>query len=121
MKKFSESHEWVEVEGEVASVGISAYAVEQLGDITFMELPELGSEFSKADSVAFVESVKAASDIYTPLSGVITEVNETLIDTPEIMNEDAEGTFIFKLKMSDTSELDALMSQEQYDEYKETL
>ncbi|MDA7818429.1 glycine cleavage system protein GcvH [Sulfurimonas sp.] len=121
MKKYSESHEWVEVEGDIANVGISSYAVEQLGDITFMELPEVDSEFSKGDSVAFVESVKAASDIYTPISGSITEVNELLIDAPETMNEDAEGTFIFKLKVSDMGEIDALMSQEQYDEYKETL
>lgn len=121
MKKYSESHEWVEVEGDVASIGISSYAVEQLGDITFLELPEVDSEFSKADSVAFVESVKAASDIYTPVSGSITEVNELLLDAPETLNADAEGTFIFKLKLTDTAEVDALMSQEQYDEYKETL
>lgn len=121
MKKYSESHEWVELNGDTASVGISSYAVEQLGDITFMELPDVDAEFSKGDSAAFVESVKAASDIYTPISGTITEVNENLLDAPESMNEDAEGTFIFTLKLSDTSELDDLMSQEEYDKFKETL
>ena len=121
MKKYSESHEWVEVEGDVASVGISSYAVEQLGDITFMELPEVDAEISKGDSAAFVESVKAASDIYTPISGAVTEVNEDLLDAPESLNTDAEGIFIFKLKISDMAELDAMMSQEDYDKYKETL
>jgi len=121
MKKFSESHEWVEIEGDVASVGISAYAVEQLGDITFLELPEIDMEISKGDSAAFIESVKAASDIYTPISGSVIAVNEDLLDAPESLNSDAEGTFIFKLKVSDMSELDAMMSQEDYDKYKETL
>lgn len=121
MKKYSESHEWVEVEGDVASVGISSYAVEQLGDITFMELPDVDAEISKGDSAAFVESVKAASDIYTPVSGTVTEVNENLLDAPESLNEDAEGIFIFKLNLSDVAELDGLMSAEQYAEYKETL
>ncbi|MDQ7083453.1 MAG: glycine cleavage system protein GcvH [Sulfurovum sp.] len=121
MKKFSESHEWVEIEGEVASVGISSYAVEQLGDITFMELPDLDMELSKGESAAFVESVKAASDIYTPISGTVIGVNEDLLEAPEALNADAEGTFIFKLKVSDVSELDSMMSQEAYDTYKETL
>lgn len=121
MKKYSESHEWVEMQGDIASVGISSYAVEQLGDITFMELPEIDSEISKADSAAFVESVKAASDIYCPITGSVVEVNETLLDAPESLNDDAEGTFIFKLKISDISELDSLMSQDDYDQYKETL
>lgn len=121
MKKFSESHEWVEVEGNVASVGISSYAVEQLGDITFMELPDVDAEIAKGDSAAFVESVKAASDIYTPVSGTVAEVNEDLLDAPESLNADAEGIFIFKMNLSDIAELDALMSEEQYAEYKETL
>jgi len=121
MKKFSESHEWVEVEGDVASVGISSYAVEQLGDITFMELPDMDMEIAKGDSAAFVESVKAASDIYTPVSGSVVEANEDLLDAPESLNADAEGIFIFKLKLSDASELDGLMSQEEYDKFKETL
>ena len=121
MKKYSEEHEWVEMEGDIATIGISAYAVEQLGDITFIELPEVDGDVSKAESVAFVESVKAASDIYTPLSGTVTEVNEGLLDAPESLNDDAQGIFIYKLKVSDIAELDSLMTQEQYDEYKETL
>jgi glycine cleavage system H protein len=121
MKKYTESHEWVEVNGDTASVGISAYAVEQLGDITFMELPDVDAEVSAGDSAAFVESVKAASDIYTPISGTVVEVNETLLDAPETMNADAEGTFIFKLFVADAGELDGLMDQAAYDAYKETL
>lgn len=121
MKKYTESHEWVEIEGDIASVGISSYAVEQLGDITFMELPEADVELSKGESAAFVESVKAASDIYTPISGTVTEANETLIDAPDSLNSNAEGIFIFKLKVSDMSELDTLMSSEDYEKYKETL
>ena len=121
MKKYNESHEWVEVEGDVASIGISSYAVEQLGDITFMELPDIDSDIAKGDSAAFVESVKAASDIYSPVSGAVVAVNETLLDAPETLNDDAQGTFIFKLKLSDTAELDSLMSQDEYDQYKETL
>jgi len=121
MKKYNEEHEWVEVEGDIASVGISSYAVEQLGDITFLELPEVGSSFSTGDSAAFIESVKAASDIYAPITGEVTEVNEDLLDTPEILNENAEGTFIYKTKISDAGELDSLMSEEEYSAFKETL
>ena len=110
MKKYNEEHEWVEVEGDIATVGISSYAVEQLGDLTFFELPEMDAEVSMGDSVAFVESVKAASDIYTPISGEICEINETLLDEPEQVNQDAQGTFVFKLKMSNADELDSLMN-----------
>lgn len=121
MKKYNEEHEWVEIDGDIASIGISSYAVEQLGDITFIELPEVDSEVSMGDSVAFIESVKAASDVYTPISGTITEVNEGLLEEPESLNADAQGIFIFKLKVSDMAQFDSLMSQEQYDEFKETL
>lgn len=121
MKKYNEEHEWVEVESDVATVGVSTYAVDQLGDITFIELPEIDAEVSMGDSVAFVESVKAASDIYTPLSGEVFEVNEELLDTPEVLNEDAQGTFIFKLKVSDAAELDSLMSEDEYQKFIESL
>ena len=121
MKKYSEEHEWVTVEGEVGTVGISAYAIEQLGDITFLELPEIDAEISAEDSVAFIESVKAASDIYTPISGTITEVNEALLDTPEVLNGEAESTWIFKMTIGDASELDALMDSDAYNAYTETL
>ena len=83
MIKYSQEHEWVKMEDDEATIGVSAYAVEQLGDITFVELPEVDAEVSAEESVAFVESVKAASDIYTPLSGTVTAVNESLLDAPE--------------------------------------
>jgi len=121
MIKYNEEHEWLTVENGIASVGVSSYAVEQLGDITFIELPEIHSEVSIGDSVAFVESVKAASDIYTPVSGTIIEVNEELLDTPETLNSDAQTTIIFKIKLSDESELDSLMSDEDYQQYIQTL
>lgn len=121
MKKYNEEHEWVSVDGDIVTVGISTYAVEQLGDITFIELPEIDSEVSMGDSAAFVESVKAASDIYTPLSGEVCEVNETLLDTPELLNEDAMGTFIFKLKISNADELNSLMSEDEYKNFLNSL
>jgi len=121
MKKYNEEHEWVEVEGDIATVGISTYAVEQLGDITFIELPEMDSEVSMGDSAAFVESVKAASDIYTPISGEVCEVNESLLDTPEVLNEDAMGTFIFKLKITNADELDSLMNEDEYKNFVASL
>jgi glycine cleavage system H protein len=121
MKKYNEEHEWVELNGDVATVGVSAYAVEQLGDITFIELPEMDAEASKGDSVAFVESVKAASDIYTPISGTVCEVNEALLDEPEVLNQAAMDTFIFKLKVSDASEFDALMDEDAYQKFVDSL
>lgn len=121
MIKYNEEHEWAKVEDGVAVIGVSVYAVEQLGDITFVELPEVDTEVNAGDSAAFVESVKAASDIYTPLSGVVTEVNEALLDVPEQLNEDAAGTWIFKLKIRDIGELDALMDQDAYTAYLDTL
>ncbi len=121
MKKYNEEHEWVTVEGNVASVGVSKFAVEQLGDITFIELPETDNEVIMTDSVAFVESVKAASDIYTPVSGNIVEVNETLLDEPEILNASAEDTFIFKIELSNSDELNSLMTEEEYAKFLESL
>lgn len=121
MKKFNEEHEWVEVNDGIASIGISAYAVEQLGDITFLELPELETQAEMAGSIAFIESVKAASDIYAPLSGEVVEVNEELLDTPELLNADAEGNFIFKIKLSNEDELNSLMSGDEYAVYINTL
>jgi len=121
MKKYNEEHEWVTVEGNVASIGVSKFAVEQLGDITFVELPEVDDEVEMAASVAFVESVKAASDIYTPVSGKIVEINEALLDEPEVLNEAAEDTFIFKIELSNTDELNSLMSAEEYATFLESL
>jgi len=120
-KRYSNEHEWAMIDGDIASIGLSAYAVEQLGDITFVELPEVGAEGSKDDSIAFIESVKAASDIYTPLSGEVIEVNEELENTPELLNEAAENTWVFKLKVGDASEFETLMDEASYKAYIETL
>jgi glycine cleavage system H protein len=121
MKKYNEEHEWIELNNEIGTVGISKYAITQLGDITFIELPEVNSDVDSGDSVAFIESVKAASDIYTPVSGNIIEVNEDLLDNPESLNEDALNISIFKIKLSDIGELDNLMDEEAYQEYIKTL
>jgi len=121
MKKYNEEHEWAQIDGDIASVGISKYAIEQLGDITFIELPEINSQIGASDSVAFIESVKAASDIYTPVSGEVIEINEELEDAPETLNESAQTTWIFKVKMSQPSEVEELMDEEAYLKYIETL
>ena len=121
MKKFNEEHEWVEVNDGVASVGISKYAIDQLGDITFIELPEIDSDVSIGASVAFIESVKAASDIYTPLTGTIVEINQDLLNAPETLNADAENIWIFKIKLNDENELSSLMDGDSYAQYVNTL
>jgi len=113
--KFSEDHEWVNVEGDIATVGITDFAQNQLGDIVFVELPEIGHEMSTGDDVAVVESVKAASEIIAPVSGEITETNDVLEDAPDTVNKSPmdEGWF-FKIKLSDPDELEALMDEEAY-------
>lgn len=119
---FSEDHEWIEVEGDLGTVGITDYAQGQLGDITFVELPEIGAAVAKGDSVSVVDSVKAASDVYTPVSGTIAEANEVLADEPELVNTDAEvGGWLFRVTLSDASELDALMDDTAYKAYVESL
>jgi len=120
-KRYSTEHEWAIIDGEEASIGLSAYAVEQLGDITFVELPEIGASADKDESIAFIESVKAASDIYIPIGGEVVAVNEELEDTPELLNEAAEDTWIMKIKVSDLSEFDTLMDEAAYKAYIETL
>ncbi|MDF7775016.1 glycine cleavage system protein GcvH [Sphingomonas sp. AOB5] len=115
---YTEDHEWVEVEGDIGTVGISEYAQGQLGDIVFVETPEEGRDVTKGDEAAVVESVKAASDVYSPVSGTVIEGNAALADTPELVNEDAEGDgWFFKLTLSDTSELDGLMNESAYAEF----
>ncbi|MEQ8440478.1 MAG: glycine cleavage system protein GcvH [Alphaproteobacteria bacterium] len=117
-RKFSEEHEWVDVDGDVATVGITDHAQEQLGDIVFVELPDVGAEFGKDDETGVVESVKAASEVYAPVGGEIVEVNEALNDNPALVNEDAEGDgWFFKIKLSDASELDDLMSEKEYKDF----
>ena len=112
--KFLKSHEWVRVEGSTAYVGISDHAQEELGDIVFVELPDEGDEFGKGEEVTNIESVKAASPIYSPVSGKIVKVNEELDDSPELINQKPYETFIFAVEMSDSSELDSLLSYEDY-------
>ena len=116
--KFSEEHEWVTVDGDVATVGITAFAQEQLGDVVFVELPEVGGQVSQGGDAGVVESVKAASEVFTPLSGEIVEVNEELEGTPELVNSDPEGDgWFFKIRMDDTSELDDLMDAKAYKKF----
>ncbi|MFT4716134.1 MAG: glycine cleavage system H protein [Paracoccaceae bacterium] len=113
--KFTEEHEWLQVEGDLVIVGITEHAATQLGDLVFVELPEVGTEVSKDDEVVVIESVKAASDILAPLDGEIVAVNEALVDEPTKVNQDATGEgWMFKMKLTDQSELDDLMDEDAY-------
>lgn len=115
---FTEDHEWVEVDGDIGTVGITDYAQSQLGDIVFVDVPEEGKELTKGDEAAVVESVKAASDVYTPVSGVVIEGNAALADTPDLVNEDAEGDgWFFKLTLSDPTEVEGLMDEVAYEAF----
>jgi len=119
---FSKEHEWVKISGTTATVGISEHAAHELGDITFVELPAVGKSVKQFDTVAAIESVKAASDIYSPLSGKVTSINETLENTPEVVNESAEEAgWICTLEITDPSEVKNLMSKVEYDEYLKSL
>ena len=112
---FTDEHEWLSVEGDVATVGITNYAQEQLGDLVYVDLPDVGSSVEKGDDAAVVESVKAASDVYAPASGEILETNESLTDNASIINSSAESDgWLYKMKLSDTSELDELMDADAY-------
>lgn len=116
--RYTEAHEWVRIEGDVAVVGISNYAQEQLGDVVFVELPDVGAAFSQAEQAAVIESVKAASEIYAPISGEVIEVNEVLDGTPETVNGDSTGEgWLFKMKASDADELDGMMDEAAYQTY----
>ena len=116
--KFSKEHEWIKLEGEVATIGITKHATEMLGDIVFAELPEKGSSVEKDGTAGVVESTKAASDVYTPVSGEVVDTNQMIIDDPAKINEDPEGAaWFFKLKMKDMSEMDSLMTKEEYDKF----
>ena len=113
--RFTADHEYVRVEGDVGTVGITDYAQGQLGDVVFVELPAVGTEFSKGDEAAVVESVKAASEIFAPLSGEVIEVNRALEEAPATVNEDAAGKgWILKIKIADAGELDSLMDEAAY-------
>ena len=116
--KFSKDHEYVDTDGDIVTIGISNYAQEQLGDVVFVELPEAGREVAQGDEIAVVESVKAASEIFAPVSGTITEINEALEGAPSKVNEAAEGDgWFLKMKISDADELEGLMDQADYDKF----
>ncbi len=115
---FTQDHEWIEVDGDTGTVGITDYAQGQLGDITFVELPETGTAVKKGDAPCVVDSVKAASDVYAPVSGTVTDANSALADEPELVNSDPEnGGWLFRLTLSDATELDGLMDKAAYDAY----
>lgn len=116
--RYSKDHEWVSVEGDNATIGITDYAQQQLGDVVYVELPKAGETFSEHEAFGSVESVKAVSEIFTPISGEVTEVNDGLNDTPEVVNSDPyDGGWMVKLKMSNPGEIDALLSAAEYEEY----
>ena len=120
--KYSKEHEWIKLEGEIATIGITKHATEMLGDIVFTELPEKGSNVEKDGTAGVVESTKAASDVYTPVSGEVVDTNQVIVDDPSKINEDPEcSAWFFKLKMKDPSEMDTLMNKDDYDKFaKET-
>lgn len=119
---FTEDHEWIAVDGDTGTVGITAYAAKQLGDVVFVELPEQGKSLTKGDEAAVVESVKAASEIYAPVSGAVSAVNSALEDDPAMANRDAEGEgWFFKVTLHKTDELSALMDKAAYDAFVATL
>ena len=116
--KFSKEHEWLKVEGDVATIGITKHATEMLGDIVFVELPDIGTSIEKDGTAGVVESTKAASDVYTPISGEVVENNQSIVDDPAKINSDPENeAWFFKLKIKDKSEIDSLMNKEEYDKF----
>lgn len=120
--RYSREHEWIKVDGDVATVGITDHAQEQLGDVVYVELPEPGRAVTKGGEAAVVESVKAASEVFAPVTGDVVERNEALDGEPALVNSDAEGeAWFFKVKMSDPSELDELMDKDGYKSFLETL
>ncbi len=117
VEKFSKDHEWIRVDGDVATIGITHHAQEQLGDVVFVEVPEVGRKVAAGEAAAVVESVKAASDVYAPVSGEVIEANGDLAATPALVNEDAEGkAWFFKVRLANPGELDALMDRAAYDQ-----
>ena len=115
MLKFTDDHEWLKIEGDIATVGITTHATEQLGDIVFIELPEVDAEFEKNDACAVVESVKAASDVYMPLEGTIVEINEAIVEEPSKVNEDPQGAaWFFKIRLANVGDAEELMDEAAY-------
>ena len=116
--KFSKEHEWIKLEEDIAAIGITQHATEMLGDIVFVELPDVGSSVEKDGNAGVVESTKAASDVYTPVSGEIIENNQSIVDDPAKINSDPENeAWFFKLKIKDKSEMDSLMNREEYEKF----
>jgi glycine cleavage system H protein len=122
-ERFTKDHEWIRIEAGVGTVGITNHAQQQLGDVVFVEVPEVGRKAAKGEPVAVVESVKAASDVYAPVAGQVAEVNAALANQPALVNEDAEGkAWFFKLRIADPAELDGLMDRTAYEAFvKEAL
>src|SRR5437879_1522213 len=119
--KYAKSHEYVHMEGEVGTVGITDYAQKELGDVVFVELPQVGSQLEAANELGSIESVKAVSELFAPVSGEVVEVNEALKDKPELVNTDPYGDgWMIRVRMSDATEVDELMNAEEYEEYIET-
>jgi len=117
-KKYSKQHEWISIEGDIATIGITKHATEMLGDVVFVELPEKGKSVVKEGQAGVVESTKAASDVYTPITGEITEINQSIVDDPATVNKDPEGTaWFFKIKVKNKSELENLMNKTDYDKF----
>ena len=118
--KYSKKHEWVSIEGDIGTIGITKHATEQLGDIVFAEIPDVGKALTSGGEAAVVESVKAASDVYTPVSGEIVEGNPAIVEDPSLVNKDPEGNgWFFKIKITSPDELTALMSKADYDKFVE--
>ena len=116
--KFSKEHEWIKLAGDIATIGITKHATEMLGDIVFVELPENGSSVEKDGNAGVVESTKAASDVYTPISGQVIECNQSIVDDPSKINSDPENqAWFFKLQIKDKSEMNSLMNKEEYDKF----
>ena len=117
-KKYSKKHEWVELDGDIATIGITKHATEQLGDIVFTEVPDAGKAFEAGGEAAVVESVKAASDVYSPISGEVTENNQTIVSDPSLVNQDPEGNgWFFKVKVANADQINELMTKDEYDKF----
>ena len=118
MLRFTDDHEWLEIDGDVATVGITAYAAKQLGDLVFVQLPEVGTTLDKGQEAAVVESVKAASDVYAPVAGEVVAANEEIVNDPSIVNADPESSgWFYKLKLADVKSVDGLMDEATYKEH----
>ena len=116
--KYSKEHEWIEIEGDIGTIGITKHATEMLGDIVFVELPDVGTSVEKDGNAGVVESTKAASDVFTPISGKVMENNQLIVDDPGKINSDPENeSWFFKLKIKDKNELDSLMNKDEYDKF----